>query len=96
MDSSSGCSIGASLEGGKILRRRKPKKWVLPAKMPRNRMKCVTSSWPSGREKNREAIYDNTRGESPKKAVESPALKPATAIRQSRREKGKLASMSGE
>ncbi len=47
-------------------------------------MKCVTSSWPSGREKNREAIYDNMRGESPKKAVESPALKPATAIRQSR------------
>ena len=78
------------------MRRMKPKKWVLPAKKPRNRMKCVTSSWPSGRQKNREAMYDNMRGESPKKAVESPALKPATAIRQSRREAGNLACMSGE
>jgi hypothetical protein len=74
-------------------------KWVLPAKMPRNRTKCVTSSWPSGRQKNREAIYDNMRGESPKKAVESPAVRPVTAIRQSRCEKcekGRLPCMSGE
>ena len=71
-------------------------KWVLPAKMPRNRTKCVTSSWPSGRQKNREAIYDNMRGESPKKAVENPAVRPATPIRQSDCEEGRLPCMSGE
>jgi len=81
MGSSSGRSISVIVEGGNILRRMKQKKWVLPATMPRNRTKCVTSSWPSGRQKNRDAIYDSTSGESPKKAVESPALRPATAIR---------------
>ena len=96
MDSSSGCSIGGIVENGTILRSIKLRKWVLPAKMPRKRTKWVTSSCPSGRQKNRDAIYDSMRGESPKNAVERPALRPDLGIRQTRREEWKLACMSGE